>query len=155
MLKPMPEAYFFGDANALIAARVSPETSPKLVHPSDVEQFETNDPAYLPSCHTENETKQQEGKSWWRQECHPKEYIIHLARQNGKFYDETNHGKQALLTIDWKKVPKYPTDTPIIRSLFEDISHWFGMPNPIPGSTEPEFYPSKKADRATLLLRNL
>jgi len=154
LLKPMPEAYFFGDPDTLIAL-VSPGANPKLVHPSDVEKFETNEPAYLPACRNENSKKQLENKPWWRQECHPKDYIIHLAERNRKTYDEIIHGKQALLNIDWKKVPKYQTDTLIIRSLFADIADWFGIQNPICGDTDPAFYPAYGANHANLLLRNL
>ncbi|HIE00018.1 MAG TPA: hypothetical protein EYP59_06975 [Thiotrichaceae bacterium] len=155
LLKPMVESYLFGDANALRLAGVPVGESPKLVHLTDVEQFETNDPLWLPTCLRENE-KRRHSKSWWHHERHPKHYLEHLTERGQVFYDETTNGKKALEWIAWRKVPKYADDTPFIRSLFEDIADWFGIPNPLgKGETNPNFYPPKSVNRANLLLRNM
>jgi hypothetical protein len=155
LVKPMVESYLFGDPNALQEAGVPKGENPKLVHPTDVEQFETNDPLWLPTCLMENE-KRRHSKSWWHHECHPKHYLEHLTERGQVFYDETTNGKKALDRIAWKTVPKCADDIPIIRSLFEDIADWFGIPNPLgKGETHPNFYPPKSLNRANLLLRNM
>lgn len=161
LLKPMVESYLFGDTHALRVAGVPVGETPKLVHPTDIEQFETNDPAWLPICMREN-AKRQQSVPWWHHECHPKHYLEHLTERGQVFYDETTYGKNALEKLAWKKVPKYSKDpkysydTPFIRSLFEDIADWFGIPNPLgKGETHPNFYPPKSVSRASLLLRNM
>jgi hypothetical protein len=152
LLKPMIESYLFGDTNALRVAGVPTGESPKLVHPTDVEQFETNDPAWLPTCLRENAKRQ----PWWHHECHPKHYLEHLTERGQVFYDETTYGKNALERLSWRQVPKCLDDTPFIRVLFEDIADWFGIPNPLGnGETNPNFYPPRSVNRANLLLRNM
>jgi hypothetical protein len=149
VLKPMVESYLFGDSNALRVAGVPAGKSPKLVHPTDVEQFETNDPAWLPTCRVENAKRQ----PWWHHECHPKHYLEYLTEYE---YEETKKGKDALTVLKWIQVPKYPSDIPLGRSLFEDIADWFGIPNPLgQGTTDQHFYPPKSVKRANLLLRNM
>lgn len=154
LLKPMVEAYLFGDPNALRIAGVPTGINHCLVHPSDVEQFQTYDTEWLPACYAEN-VKKQQNTPWWRHEYHPKHYIEHLTERGQVFYEETHHGKNALMQLNWNKVPKCQPDTPIIRSLFEDISDWFGIQNPISGATHPAFYPTKAVNRESLLLRNM
>jgi len=155
LLKPMVEAYLFGDPAALQASGVPIGTVPQLVHPTDVEQFECNDRAWLPTCHAQNQ-RHQIAKPWWRHECHPKHYLEHLAQCGQVFYDETRQGRDALAGLGWQQVPKCPGDVPFVRSLFEDIADWFGVPNPlVSGTTHPRFYPVRSARRATLLLRNM
>jgi hypothetical protein len=154
LLNPMVESYMFSDRVALDAAGVAAGQQPRLVHP-DVEQFETNDPAWLPTCQTQNGLKRQM-KPWWRHERHPKHYLEHLAERGGVFYEETKHGRDALEMLRWRQVPKDPTHTPVIRALLEDLADWFGVPNPLgTGSCHPDLYPPKSINRANLLLRNL
>lgn len=153
LLKPMVESYLFGDDNALHIAGVPDGVKPKLVHPTDVEQFETNDSAWLPECRIQNE-KRQKVAPWWRHERHPKRYLEHLT----EFYDETIEGRRAIEEIAWKQVPKRKSDTLFLRSLFEDIADWFGfdIPNPLGrGDTCLHFYPAKSVHRDNLLLRNM
>ncbi|MCX7086721.1 MAG: hypothetical protein NTV00_01575 [Methylococcales bacterium] len=154
LLRPMVEAYLFGDSDALGLAGVPNGVNPCLVHPTDVEQFESNDALWLPVCYAEN-TQKQQNKPWWRNELHPKRYLEHLTERGQETYEETKHGKNALIGLDWHKVPKCQQDIPIIRSLFEDISDWFGITNPISGQTHPSFYPMRTVNRANLLLRNM
>ncbi|MCP4123949.1 MAG: hypothetical protein GY751_19550 [Bacteroidetes bacterium] len=155
LLKPMVESYFFGDTNALRNAGVPDTEKPKLVHPTDVEQFETNDPAWLPICREINKKQHW----WWYNERHPKHYLEHLIKrssQNKELYEETNQGRKALEDIAWVQVPKCQSDAPFIRSLFEDIADWFGIQNPLgAGETNPYFYPARAVNRAALLLRNM
>ncbi len=154
LLRPIVESYLFGDAGALGIAGVPAGVIPRLVS-TDVEQFEANDPAWLPTCHAENDRLRAKSP-WWRHELHPKHYLEHLTQQGGVFYEETSHGKQALLGLDWASVPKLPAETPVLRSLVEDLAEWFGIPNPLgTGALHPAFYPLTSVNRATLLLRNL
>ncbi len=155
LLKPMVEAYLFGDSAALGLAGVPNGVNPCLVHPTDVEQFESNDSLWMPICQAENAQKQLQNKHWWRNELHPKRYLEHLTERGHVTYEETTHGKDALIALDWNQVPKCQPDTPIVRSLFEDLSDWFGITSPISGQTHPSFYPMRTVNRANLLLRNM
>lgn len=154
LLKPMVESYFFGDIQALGRAGVPADASPMLVH-SDVEEFESSDPRWLPACQMEN-AQQQLHTPWWNHERHPKHYLEHLTARGGVFYEEKLHGKDALISLRWTDVPKALTETIFARSLFEDLSFWFDVPNPLGrGSTHAGFYPSKSARPTDRLLRNL
>ena len=152
LLKPMVEAYLFGDPAALRLAGVQNGVNPCLIHPTDVEQFESNDSRWLPICHSENSQKQQQNKPWWRNERHPKRYLEHLTELT---YKETKCGKDALIALNWCNVPKCQQDIPIIRSLFEDISDWFSIQSPISGQAHPNFWPTMTVNRSKLLLRNM
>jgi hypothetical protein len=154
LLSPMVESYLFGDEKALSAAGVPTGQSPQLVS-SDVEQFQTNDPAWLPTCYQENALRNK-ATPWWSHERHPKHYLEHLTERAGVFYEETHHGKRALTDLRWAQVPKASMEAPVIRSLFEDIADWFGAPNPLGnGALHPDLYPPKSVNRVNLLLRNL
>ncbi|MBF0192847.1 MAG: hypothetical protein HQL99_17175 [Magnetococcales bacterium] len=157
LLKPMIESYLFGDLEALSMAGVPASTQPLLVHATDMEQFESNDPQWLPNCYAENEEKKKINQPWWRHECHAKQYLIYLRSRHSEFpYQETMHGKKSLTMLNWKKIQKTPTDNPIIHSLFQDIADWFGVQNPLgEGKIDPIFYPSSDVNPATLLLRNM
>jgi len=159
LLRPMIEVYLFGDPNALQLAGVSKSMKPQLIHPTDVEKFETNDPEWLPTCKANNENKRKDEHNpitWWYQERHPKLYLEHLSDRCGIFYDETNYGKKALEEIAWTKVPKCETDTSYLRSLFEDIADWFEILNPLGMGDKSQYvYPAKSVYRDELLLRNL
>ncbi|TAN66423.1 MAG: hypothetical protein EPN17_13910 [Methylobacter sp.] len=155
LLKPMVEAYLFGDSVALGLAGVPNGVNPCLVHPTDVEQFESDDALWLSICQDENAKKQQQNKPWWRNECHPKRYLEHLTERGQVTYEETKGGKDALIALNWSQVPKSQPDVPIVRSLFEDLSDWFCISSPISGKTHPNFWPARQVNRANLLLRNM
>lgn len=152
LLKPMVESYLFGDTNALGLAGVPIGITPQLVHQSDVEAFETNDPKWLPNCRIENTKKNNDGKPWWFHERHPKAYLDYLLPKD---YSETTHGSQALMKLNWPQVPKCQHDIPIFGSLFQDVADWFNIANPITGATHPDFYPAITVNRSNLLLRNM
>ncbi len=155
LFKPMVEAYLFGDTAALGLAGVQSGVNPCLVHPTDVEQFESDDALWLSICQDENAKKQQQNKPWWRNECHPKRYLEHLTERGHVTYEETKGGKDALIALNWSQVPKSQPDVPIVRSLFEDLSDWFCISSPISGKTHPNFWPARQVNRANLLLRNM
>ncbi len=152
LLCPMVEAYLFGDPAALAVAGVPPSRTPLLVS-TDVEQFESNDPAWLPECVLENEV-QGSLNPWWRNERHPKRYLEHLLGET--VYEETEQGKRALLELRWRQVPKSPAETSMLRCLLEDIATWFGVPNPLGagGSLFPGLYPARNVRDEERILRN-
>jgi len=159
LLKPMMESYFFGDIAALQKTGISASITPKLVHETDVELFETNDPdpEWLKQCRDEN-MKNSRNNLNWKYEKHPKNYLEHLIERShpGMIYHETDQGKNALESIAWNKVPKCKSDTPFIRSLFEDIADWFEIQNPMGyGDINKCVYPEKSVNSNDLILRNL
>ncbi len=154
LLCPMVESYFFRDPDALVVAGVPKSEKPQLVH-LDVEKFVTNDSSFLPECVVENK-RRAEHLPWWRHERHPKHYLEHLVKRGGKMYEETGGGKKALKTINWAAIPSAPTETRIIRSLFEDLAVWFNIANPIGlGDTHPSLFPEREVNPNDLILRNL
>lgn len=157
LLKPMIEAYLFGDEQALQIAGVPNTATPRLVHLTDVEAFETNDSIWLPTCWIEN-SKHAVNAPWWRHERHPKHYLEHLGKRGDPdyVYEETRHGKWSLMALAWRQVPKQGRDVPILRALFEDLADWFHISNPLGGGAKnPYFYPEESVRRDRLLLRNM
>ena len=157
LLCPMVEAYFFGSSEAL--QRAGTATAPTVhLRSEDVEDFECTDPECLPRCHKKNKEMaglQRSPKPWWREECHPKRYLERLVVRNNAVYVENVGGKKALKTLDWKAVPSDDNATPLIRSLFEDVADLFGCANPLPGTTSPHTYPTRRTRRSSLTLRNM
>ncbi|MBK5152401.1 hypothetical protein IQ285_32400 [Burkholderia sp. R-69608] len=154
VLRPMVEAYFFGETQVL--QKIGVTSIPLLRHETDVEDFESIDGNWLPECHAHNQTQISNGVDWWKHETHPKHYINHLLmRSSSSAYDETVQGASALRGLDWKKVPRVATDALYIRSLFEDLADWFEIGSPVIGNTAPSYYPQKNVRRANLTLRNL
>lgn len=130
-LRPMAEAVFFGDIAALALAGVDVTAHPPRLRIQDVEQFESVDPAWMPSCAVENERQAGRGIVWWRQERHPKRYLGHLVERSGtKVYDELDQGVTALRGLAWSRVTN-TQPSPLLRALFEDLACWFGAPNPL------------------------
>lgn len=155
VLRPMPEAYFFGDPLALQRAGVRPEV-PRLRDATDVESFEAIDTTWLPSCHAVNKQQALSGRAWWLQERHPKEYLQHLlATHYDASYSETLQGAAALADLNWPVLPKEDGDARFVRALFQDLADWFEVASPIGGQTASAFYPEKHILRESLLLRNM
>jgi len=153
LLKPMVESYLFGDSAALASAGVPAGVSARLMHP-DVEQFETDDPAWLPTCQTVNARKRRV-LSWWCHERHPKHYLEHLAERGSVFYEEVDHGRKALRGLDWSKVSVTPAHVAVIRCLFEDIADWFRMSSPLGAAPHADLWPLRSHHRGNLVLRNV
>jgi hypothetical protein len=154
VLRPMPEAYFFGDPLAL--QRAGAIRPPLLLHATDVEEFEVTDPAWLPICHATNQRHAACGRDWWRHEIHPKEYIAHLVGHSDPVgYNETVNGAAALASLNWPEVPKVVGDVTFARALFQDIADWFNVISPMPGLTSDVFYPGKGIRNDALLIRNM
>jgi hypothetical protein len=154
VLCPMIESYFFGERGALTNAGVSIQITPRLTHPTDVEDFESCDPDWLKRCQTEN-AKSRPAMPWWRHEKHPKHYLDFLVDKSGNEYDEVEVGATTLGAIAWAAVPKVADDFRFARCLFQDLADWFGVANPVmPGRLDPAFYPQNPQSE-TLILRNM
>jgi hypothetical protein len=148
LLKPMVEAYLFGDAQAIrIATNLKPISLPPGL---DLEHFETNDPDYLRKCHQINHQRAVSFPNW-REECHPKHYIQYLNPD----YRETDEGKNALLKLNWANLADNNSHLQVIRALLTDLSDWFKISNPLPGIAHPIFWPAHNTDHSALMLRNL
>jgi hypothetical protein len=155
LMRPMCEAYLFGERAALTRAGAGEPPEALLVDP-DVESFETNDPQWLPSCLAYNQRQRDVGITWWRHERHPKEYLAHLVDRAGRHYAETAGGVAGLASLDWPRIPASPVAVKFARSLFEDLAEAFGTTNPLgPGPTAPETWPARTTQREQLTLRNL
>lgn len=155
LLVPMIEAYFFGDPSALQRAGVDADVPYPLAH-GDLENFETSDSGFLLVAAARNAEKQGQGYPWWREEKHPKSYLEHLVEGCGRLYDEPE-GAAALRTLGWPAVSVAGPPLGFARSLFEDLSDWFGLPSNVlgPGVCSALTYPARTVDRSTLFLRNL
>lgn len=153
LLMPMVEAHFFVGRPSLSACGVLAGVAPKLAN-TDVEKFESTDPAWLPECVASN-IERQGSAPWWRHECHPKHYLQHLVdRSGGGIYEETSASAQkALALVDWQL--NAGADAQFARSLFEDLADWFQVPSPMgAGTCAPSTWPGPRTRPGTLLLRN-
>ncbi|WP_426748147.1 hypothetical protein VZQ01_14715 [Myxococcus faecalis] len=154
LLVPLAEAYLFGEPAALQRAGVAAAT-PVYRTEADLEDFETNDPRFLPRAAVENARKAKHGATWWREEKHPKRYLEFLVELSGGLYDETIGGVHALRTLDWL-MTESSSALLFARALFEDIGDTLGMPNPLGAGVCCKWtYPSKASRREELILRNL
>jgi hypothetical protein len=88
LLVPMVEAYFFGERAAFTRVGI-PEAATIHRRGEDVEDFETDDPEFLPVCVERNATKASVGCPWWREERHPKHYVELLVEREGQIYTDT------------------------------------------------------------------
>jgi len=172
VLRPMAEAYLFGDSDALHTAGVAQQIAIKLdlLANEDVEQFETLDKKWW----REEKSKAAHGNPSVEHEKHPKVYLKYLtlikdaSTSTGwkTAYRENYEGVNALKNLKWEKVSEDNSDnTQFIRALFRDITDWYDeriygitIPNPIgedanKGTTNPHFYPQNK--NAKRLLRNM
>lgn len=157
LLSPMVEAVLFGEHAALVRAGCHPAAVPQL-RSTDWEDFWCTDPAFLPRCATENAKKAgpPQPMPWWREERHAKHYLDHLIDLNNGFYDETQQGARALVSLDWPSVPKAPADCPLVRAMFEDLADFFGVHSPLgPGTRSPHTYSGPPSPGSTQLLRNM
>jgi hypothetical protein len=153
LLDPMIEAYFFAEPAALTRAGAN---APASVARPNVEDFESTDPAWLPTCREENLRRHHAGYHWWRHERHPKAYLQHLVGLGGGLYQETRGGRAALERFDWALANVDAASVPYARSLFRDLAEWFGVEPPLGHeATAPATYPPGHTKRAELLLRNL
>lgn len=158
LLVPLVEAYLFGERAALARAGVAAGIPVHRLG-TDVEEFETDDPQFLPIAQARNAVKAEAGYSWWREERHPKRYLEFLVDSSGGLYNETKEGAQALEVLEWPTVSAGPQTLKFARALFEDLSDAVGITNPLKslgnGITSKWTYPEKTVRREALTLRNL
>jgi hypothetical protein len=116
MFAPLPEAYFFACSQAMQATGCVKAVVRDQA--SDVEDFYTNDPAYL-------QDPTPPLPSWAINMAdrphHPKRYIEFLLWPDVR-YTETNQGVAALRAIRWEAVLGNRTHTQFLRSLFHDLA---------------------------------
>jgi hypothetical protein len=156
---PLAEAYFFGERAALMRAGVAAGIP---VHRSgtNVEEFETDDPQFLPLAQIRNAEKAAAGYSWWREERHPKRYLEFLVGCSGGLYNETKGGARALEALEWTTVGAETQTIQFARALFEDLSDALGIESPlnagaVKSAVSRWTYPEKTVRRERLTLRNL
>lgn len=162
LLCPMVESYFFADSATLAVGGVAASISPRLLHPTNVEQFDASPdlhPAWQALCQRENSRQHSLEHLWWQTERHPKHYLSHLLDISGvEGYFETTLGAQMIQALNWNRMAKTPTDSPIISALLEDIWDWFGQ-TPLlgdcVGQSSPATYQDNTLRQAQKLLRNI
>lgn len=161
LLCPMVESYFFADSATLAVGGVAASVSPRLGHPTNVELFDAGPdphPDWLALCQSKN-SEQQSLYPWWQTERHPKHYLSHLlAISAAPTYHETTLGAQMIQAVNWNRVAKTSTDSPIISALLEDIWDWFGQ-TPLTGNcvgqSSPATYQVRTLRPTQRLLRNI
>lgn len=152
---PLAEGYFFGEPAAVRRAGVAPGVPVHRLG-TDVEDFATDDPGFLPLAASRNADMVVRNYPWWREERHPKRYLDFLVQRSGGIYDETRGGRAALETLDWPMVGAAPSAVRFARALFEDLSEALGITNPLgAGATAEWTFPPRTARPETLTLRNL
>ncbi|HSN99074.1 MAG TPA: hypothetical protein VLS89_12345 [Candidatus Nanopelagicales bacterium] len=167
IFKPMPEAYFFGEEDALVrAGKLGGKSSRFDPVACDVEQFLVEDADYLRP--RDVSPSRVPGESHWRRpnrERHPKQYLMFLsdpleppedpieASDQGRtwHYKETREGAAALRQLAWRQVLRDPKHAQFARSLFADIAAMLDVPPPFPGDCHTLTW----ACRREQLLRNL
>lgn len=158
VLKAMPEAYFFADAN--LANHGAPIAAAQWQGnpPADVETMQTTDPnpEWNHFC-TWKDKQQQCHIPAWATRKHPKAYLEHLQKTTGIEYDEVDQGATWLQELNWNTVGQSGNDCVLCaRALFQDLADWFGVANPLgSGGTHPSFYPARNVRPDQLLLRNM
>ena len=157
LISPMVEAYLFGERAALLRAGCATSVEPRLAR-MDVEAFESVDPAWNAHCATTDARQSQlpHGHFWWREARHAKHYLEHLVALDDGNYDEVSGGVAAFEALAWATVPADGDAVPFARALFEDLSDFFGVTNPLgTGALSPLTYPERRVRRETLALRNM
>src|SRR5262249_23320051 len=122
-------ALFFGEKAAIERAAGGAVLPAVHFDPaaSDIERFETGDPAYL---------AKPQSDAWWatpNRRRHPKHYIEYLldpTGEMGKGYKEREHGKRALASLDWQSVVTTPVHAQMVRAFLDDIADMIGATLP-------------------------
>ncbi len=155
LFRPMTEAYFFGDEEALKRAKVT--RTPVLPDRVDLEEFQTNDSLYL------NLPPKAEFSSWLffkdapQRERHPKSYLQFLCDPTMKDrklkYQETVQGAEALRSLDWETVLNHPSLCPFLSAFLDDLS--LALSCSIPFIRAENADPLLRVDASKRVLRNL
>lgn len=118
LLRPMIEAYFFGEPAALVRAGAMRSPS----HGPDLEGFRTDDADFLA---VPNGVHDHLADMPSRRH-HPKSYLHHLCdptlTDRKRRYRETRDGGAALRALDWEMVLRQPPRCPFLHALLDDLS---------------------------------
>ncbi len=150
LLRPMAEAYLFGDPGALQRAGVKRE--PSLLAGRDLEEFHTDDPDYRAVI----EVSRQGSTSRLH---HPKWYLRWLCDPAGepraRAYRETEEGVAAIQKLDWNRVLGQPGQCPFLRSLVVDLANALDLSLPFPDSPCHPLAARHNFERRNPILRNI
>jgi len=120
LLRPMTDAYAFGDPAALTRAGV--KRTPLLQAGRDLEEFQVDDPDYRAAI-SEKAFGYGSGVDLTR---HPKWYLRWLCEPSGPpkegAYKERKQGFAALKDLDWSKILGPEGHCPFLRSLVVDLA---------------------------------
>lgn len=123
LLRPMVEAYFFGDPAALIRAKT--QRDPQLDLTRDHEQLLVTDPVYLELPDDNDKLKPHNGGAGERAR-HPKSYLTFLCDPTltkKRPYAETKEGVAALQSLDWQGVVQSAAlKCPFLSAFLEDLA---------------------------------
>ena len=127
LFRPMTEAYFFGEADALQRARVS--RTPQLPADLDLEHFRTIDQEFLALPARTKDIAEIPAR-----EFHPKCYLRYLCdptlMDKRNRYRETDQGVAALSTLDWSDVMRPSPHCPFLHAFLDDIGAALNSPLP-------------------------
>lgn len=177
LAKPMIEAWFFGDPQALTRAGMPASASPLLAS-ADVESFATSDPGYAAatatSCPTWAASSKKKNRPKWlgsaSRTAHPKGYLQWLCIDGSSrcctTYAETAglgqpSGANALANISWAILLSSPLPTlRFVRAFLTDVATGLQQPPSIGGpaiSEDPQLLPvtSLVYKRTAPVLRNI
>ncbi|MEQ8791811.1 MAG: hypothetical protein RIC55_36455 [Pirellulaceae bacterium] len=127
LLRPMTEAYFFGEPGAL--TRAGSQRKPLLPNHLDLEEFSTADPEFeaLPAGNAliaDMPLRQRHPKAYLHFLCDPT-----LADKKRK-YRETHGGVAALRSLDWRQVVSVAPHCPFIHAFLDDVAEALDHPLP-------------------------
>ncbi len=129
LFRPMTEAYFFGDHNALVRAKA---VGPAQLLNLDLEQFQTTDAAFLQLPPDPRPKKKRRLKNMPERQRHPKSYLHYLCdptlQDKDKKYRETVEGVAALRELDWAMVLSAAPYCPFLHAFLDDLAESLNQP---------------------------
>jgi hypothetical protein len=141
LARPMIEAWFFADSNALACAGVANATA-NLRDPGDAEEFCVSasiDPTFFSAPNASKRDRRDGRAPRWAIEArarHPKAYLDYLVSQTDQGgYDETAHGVAALRALSWAAVLSDQTRMQYARGLVADVHNMLGL-DPVRGAMQ-------------------
>ncbi len=128
LFRPMTEAYFFGEPNALVRAKAHHGPDPLPVN-ADLENFQTTDTNYLAlppnKLIADMPDRAHHPKSYVQYLCNPS-----LSANRKQGYRETHNGCDALRTLDWESVCSRPPHCPFLTAFLDDLCDALNSPLP-------------------------
>jgi len=127
LFRPMTEAYFFGETQAL--QRAGTVQQAVLPDPLDLEQFLTVDQPFL-----DLPPRTDRLANMPQRQFHPKSYLHYLCDptlvNRRRKYRETANGVAALESLDWKQVLSAPPHCPFLHAFLDDLGDALNTPLP-------------------------